>query len=76
MTAQINCNCIICAEEFNPSELHNVVLSQINKTKFKICEGCLRMSDPGDDYKEVRSIVDTYLSFSDQKKERKLKKSL
>ena len=76
MTAQINCNCIICAEEFDPNELRNVVLSQINKTKFKICEGCLRMSDPGDDYKEVRSIVDTYLSFSEQKKERKLKKFL
>lgn len=76
MIAQANCNCIICAEEFDPNQLHNVVLSKINKTKFKICEGCLKLSDPNDDYKEVRSIVDTYLSFSDQKKNKKVKKFL
>ena len=29
-------NCIICAMEFDPDELHSLVLSELNATKFKI----------------------------------------
>ena len=62
-----NCNCIVCAEEFDCSELQSVILSEINATKFKICNACLEMSDPADDYKQAREIVDSYLKFSEAK---------
>jgi hypothetical protein len=65
--SQINCNCIICAEEFDPNELHNVALSKINVTKFKICEACLELSDPSDDYLTARKIVNDYLNFTKSK---------
>lgn len=64
----ITCNCIICAEEFNPDDLHNIKLSEINITRFKICESCLNKSDPEYDYKEVKDIVRTYIEYSDIKK--------
>lgn len=57
-----NCNCIVCAREFEPDELQNIVLSKINSTDFKICEGCLNISDPENDYEQVRGIVDSYLN--------------
>lgn len=64
----ITCNCIICAAEFNPDDLHNIKLSEINITRFKICESCLNKSDPEHDYKEVKDIVRAYIEYSDIKK--------
>ena len=61
-------NCIICAEEFSSDELHSVKLSNINVTKFKICESCLNKSDPSNDYQEVKNIVRTYIEYSDIRK--------
>jgi len=65
MNSQINCNCIICAEEFDPTELQSIVLSKINITRFKICESCLNKSDPTADYQQVKNIVDSYLRFAE-----------
>lgn len=63
----ISHNCIVCATEFDPDELHNVKLSEINVTRFKICENCLNLSNPENDYQEVKSIVKTYLKISEAK---------
>lgn len=60
-------NCIICAEEFLLEELHNVKLSEINVTNFKICESCLDLSDPDNDYEEVKIIVAGYNKLSEAK---------
>jgi hypothetical protein len=60
-------NCIICAEEFNPDDLHNVTLSSINVTKFKICQNCLDDSDPENDYSQVKDMLSNYLSISNNK---------
>ena len=62
---EISCNCIICAGEFNLAELHNVVLSQINVTNFKVCEACFNICDPAEDYRQVRDIVSSYTKFSE-----------
>jgi uncharacterized protein YpuA (DUF1002 family) len=62
-----NTNCIVCADEFNPDELQNVVLSKINFTNFKICQNCLEMSDPADDYKQAKDIINQYLSTAEAK---------
>lgn len=62
-----SCNCIVCAEEFNPDELENIVLSTINTTNFKICQACLEISDPADDYRQAREIVNDYLRLSQAK---------
>lgn len=64
---QLSCNCIVCAQEFDPSELQNVALSEINVTNFKVCEACLNSSDPSEDYREVRNIVNSYLNFAKAK---------
>jgi hypothetical protein len=61
-------NCIICAEEFNTEELHNVKLSEINCTKFKICEACLNKSDPSNDYQEAKRVVTAYIELTNIKK--------
>ncbi len=50
-------NCIICAEEFEESELKTVALSTVNVTRFKICSSCLNKSNPEFDYQEVRKVV-------------------
>jgi hypothetical protein len=55
------CNCIVCAKEFEPNELHNVTLSKINVTRFKICEACLNSSDPAENYKQAKQLVDLYI---------------
>lgn len=60
-----SCNCIICAQEFDSNELHNVVLSKINVTNFKICEACFNICDPDEDYRQAREIVDSYLKFAE-----------
>lgn len=64
---QVSCNCIVCAQEFDPEELHSVALSKINVTRFKICQGCLDQCDPADDYRQAREIVNSYLKFSEAK---------
>jgi hypothetical protein len=64
-----SCNCIICAKEFDPSELHSLALSKINVTRFKICDKCLEMSDPTNDYKEACDIIESYLKIAQAKSE-------
>jgi len=61
MTKVICSNCVICAEEFNSSELQNVVLSKLNITNFKVCQACFDIADPEGDYRQVREIVGSYL---------------
>jgi len=68
MTQQVSYNCIVCAKEFdNTDELHSVALSKINVTKFKICQSCLNISDPSDDYLQVRKIVNSYAETTEAK---------
>jgi hypothetical protein len=62
-----SCNCIVCAEEFDASELQVTVTSSINTSKFKICQSCLNVCDPADDYRQARDIVNSYLKFSEVK---------
>lgn len=61
------CNCIVCAEEFNASELESIALSKINSTRFKICQACLDICDPADDYKIAHDIVNSYLQCTQVK---------
>jgi hypothetical protein len=63
----IACNCIVCAQEFNPEELQSVALSKINATRFKICRACLDRCDPDQDYREARDIINSYLWFAEAK---------
>lgn len=65
---RVSCNCIVCAQEFEPNELHNIALSKINTTTFKVCESCLNNSDPTEDYIEVRKIINSYVNFSKSRK--------
>jgi hypothetical protein len=65
--SQQNCNCVICAIEFNPNELECVNLSKINTTNFKICKACLDNSDPANDFAQARQIVDSYLKYAEAK---------
>ena len=62
-----SCNCIVCAEEFDPDELQSVALSEINVTNFKVCQACLDSSDPAEDYRQVKDIVNSYLKFAQAK---------
>ena len=64
---QASCNCIVCAKEFSPDELKSVALSEINVTSFKVCQNCFDSSDPSEDYKEVKKIVNSYLEFINAK---------
>lgn len=57
-----SCNCIVCANEFNVDELESIAVSSF----FKICKSCLDKSDPADDYRQARQIVESY--FSDPEK--------
>jgi len=67
MTTVSSCNCIVCAKEFNPDELRSVALSEINVTRFKICESCLDQSDPAENYRQARDIIKSYLWFAEAK---------
>jgi len=58
-----SCNCIICAKEFDPNENKVLALAKINITRFKICKECFDNSDPEDDYKQARDVVDSYLNL-------------
>ena len=62
---QVSCNCIVCAQEFDPQDLQSVALSKINTTNFKVCQACLDSSDPAEDYREVREVVSSYLKFAE-----------
>ena len=62
-----NYNCVVCAHEFNIDELHSIKLSSNNVTKFKICNNCLNLSDPTNDYQEVKNVVDAYFKLSESK---------
>lgn len=66
MTTKVStCNCIVCAQEFDPNELQSVALSKINVTRFKICQACLDQCDPAEDYRQAREIVGNYLWFAE-----------
>lgn len=60
-------NCIVCADEFNDEDMQSLALSEINFTKFKICQSCFDKSDPSEDYLQAREIVNTYLKFAEAK---------
>ena len=64
MTQAQSCNCIVCAKEFDSSELQSVALSKINVTRFKICQNCLDQCDPAEDYRQAREIISSYLWFA------------
>lgn len=64
----LSCNCIVCAHEFNEEDLHSIALSSMHVTRFKICNSCINMSDPSNDYYEVRKIVTSYLKANNAKK--------
>lgn len=66
-----NANCFVCGNEYTEDELHAVAISSINVTRYKICNSCVGISNPDNDYEEVRHIVDTYLKFSDSKNNKK-----
>lgn len=67
MTQVTSCNCIVCAKEFDSSELESVALSKINVTRFKICQACLDACDPAEDYRQAREIIGSYLWFAEAK---------
>ncbi len=67
MTQVTSCNCIVCANEFDPEELQSVALSKINVTRFKICQACLDQCDPAEDYRQAREIIHSYLWFAEAK---------
>jgi hypothetical protein len=60
-------NCIVCAEEFESEDIETMASNDINSTRFKICQYCLDKCDPSDDFRQVRSIVDSYLKFAETK---------
>jgi hypothetical protein len=57
----------VCACEFDAEDLIKSSASKINSSKFKICQSCIDKSDPTDDYKQAREIVNTYLGWSKAK---------
>lgn len=59
-------NCLICAQEYSMDELKPVALSTFIVTKFKICATCLNSSDPADDYREVRGIVNAFFNMDEK----------
>lgn len=61
----VSCNCIVCAQEFNAKDLLSVVSSKVNVTRFKICQACLDKSDPADDYRQAKAIIDSYTNISE-----------
>ena len=56
-------NCVICGEEYNIEELQSIALSALNTTKFKICKYCSAISNPENDFEEVKNIVKAYLEM-------------
>lgn len=62
---KVSCNCCVCAQEFDSTDLQSIALSEINVTNFKVRQACFDSSDPAEDYREVRSVVDSYLKFAE-----------
>lgn len=58
---EISHNCVICGEEFESNELQAVALSAFNTTKYKICKYCSDISDPKDDFAEVKNIIKAFV---------------
>lgn len=54
-------NCMICSEEFDASDLNSILSTA---TDFKVCNRCLSMSNPENDYAQVKNIIVGYLKFS------------
>jgi hypothetical protein len=67
MNDQTSCNCIVCAQEFDVADLQSIISSQINITKFKICQSCIDISDPADDYNQAKKIVQSYFQYTEIK---------
>lgn len=65
MTTVKSCNCIVCAQEFSEDELQSVALSEINVTRFKICNACFEQCDPAENYRQARDIIKGYLWFAE-----------
>jgi hypothetical protein len=65
--SNVSYNCIICANEFSSDELYSLALSKINVTHFKICQDCLDKSDPVDDFRQARDIVNSYIKLAEIK---------
>lgn len=65
--SNIVCNCIVCAKEFDSSELQGIASSKINVSSFKICQACLEACDPSDDYRIAQDIVSSYLRYAEAK---------
>lgn len=63
----VSCNCIVCAQEFDAKDLQTVVSSKLNVTRFKICQACLDLADPEDDYHQARVIINSYAKWSEAK---------
>lgn len=59
------CNCIVCAKEFNTSDVLSKVASKINKTRFKICDACINNCDPSENYLTVQNIIKSCAFGSD-----------
>jgi hypothetical protein len=64
---KVSCNCIVCAQEFDSDDLQSIALSEINTTNFKVCQACFDSSDPAEDYREVRSVVEWYSKATEAK---------
>jgi len=64
---QESVNCIVCASEFDPKELHSLASERINITNYKVCQSCIDKSDPAEDYREVRDIIISYTKISQAK---------
>lgn len=60
-------NCIICASEFDAEEMIKSSASSVNSSRFKICQNCIDKSDPADDYKQAREIINTYFGWTKAK---------
>lgn len=55
-------NCVVCSEEFLLNEFNSLISTK----SYKVCQACLNVSDPANDYEQVRIIIRGYLKFSQQ----------
>jgi hypothetical protein len=52
-------NCMVCGKEYLTKELRFIIACN-----FKLCDSCLAMSDPANDYNQVKKILSGYLKLS------------
>mgnify|MGYP001560275586 CR=1 FL=1 len=57
-------NCIICAQEIIQESKK---IAGVNHTIFKICEKCCERSNPEQDYKEAKDLINSYVVFACEK---------